>query len=68
MNVFRSETWRCIIEEVDLVHGKAIEEHAISADKIARVQQLNQLVLELAQNLAQITLTWILRDMHIILV
>lgn len=43
----------------------AIEEDAISADKIAKVQQLNALAIEREQNLAQMALAWVLKDKRI---
>jgi L-glyceraldehyde 3-phosphate reductase len=43
----------------------AIEEDAISEEKIKKVQQLNALAIERGQNLAQMALAWILKDKRI---
>lgn len=43
----------------------AIEENAISDDKIAIIHQLNALASERGQNLAQMALAWILKDKRI---
>ncbi|CAN5479930.1 L-glyceraldehyde 3-phosphate reductase [soil metagenome] len=43
----------------------AIEEDAISEEKIKKVQQLNALAFERGQNLAQMALAWILKDKRI---
>ena len=40
----------------------AIEEDAITAEKIAKVTRLNELALKRGQNLAQMALSWILKD------
>jgi L-glyceraldehyde 3-phosphate reductase len=40
----------------------AIEEDAITAEKIAKVKKLNELALKRGQNLAQMALSWILKD------
>jgi len=40
----------------------AIEEGAITADKIAKVTRLNELALKRGQDLAQMALSWILKD------
>jgi L-glyceraldehyde 3-phosphate reductase len=43
----------------------AIEEDAISEEKIKKVQQLNALAIERGQNLAQMALAWVLKDKRI---
>jgi L-glyceraldehyde 3-phosphate reductase len=43
----------------------AIEEGAITADKIAKVTRLNELALKRGQDLAQMALSWILKDNRI---
>jgi L-glyceraldehyde 3-phosphate reductase len=43
----------------------AMEEDQITPDKIARVSKLNDLALQRGQNLAQMALSWILRDSRI---
>jgi len=43
----------------------AIEEDAITADKIEKVKKLNELALKRGQNLAQMALSWILKDNRI---
>lgn len=43
----------------------AIEENAISVEKIAKVQLLNELAIERGQNLAQMALAWLLKDKRI---
>ena len=43
----------------------AIEEDAITADKIEKVKKLNELALKRGQNLAQMALSWILKDKRI---
>lgn len=43
----------------------AIEEDAISEEKILKIQQLNALAVERGQNLAQMALAWILKDKRI---
>lgn len=43
----------------------AIEEDAITADKIEKVKKLNELALKRGQNLAQMALSWILKDERI---
>lgn len=40
----------------------AIEENAITAEKIAKVTKLNELALKRGQDLAQMALSWILKD------
>jgi L-glyceraldehyde 3-phosphate reductase len=40
----------------------AIEENAITDEKIAKVIKLNQLALQRGQDLAQMALSWILKD------
>jgi len=40
----------------------AIEEDAVSEDKIAKVRRLNEIAVERGQNLAQMALSWILKD------
>ncbi|HTE23104.1 L-glyceraldehyde 3-phosphate reductase [Flavitalea sp.] len=43
----------------------AIEEDAITDDKIAKVKKLNEIALKRGQNLAQMALSWILKDNRI---
>jgi L-glyceraldehyde 3-phosphate reductase len=43
----------------------AIEENAITAEKIAKVTRLNELALKRGQDLAQMALSWILKDNRI---
>jgi L-glyceraldehyde 3-phosphate reductase len=43
----------------------AIEENAITDEKIAKVTRLNELTLKRGQNLAQMALSWILKDHRI---
>ncbi|MHA4845799.1 L-glyceraldehyde 3-phosphate reductase [Flavitalea antarctica] len=43
----------------------AIEEDAITEDKIAKVKLLNELAAKRGQNLAQMALSWVLRDKRI---
>jgi len=43
----------------------AIEENAITAEKIAKVTRLNELALKRGQDLAQMALSWVLKDNRI---
>src|ERR1700730_2933073 len=43
----------------------AIEEDAITAEKIAKIKQLNELAIRRGQDLAQMALAWILKDARI---